>query len=917
MDFKKLAQDKLDKISGFKSNTDESEFDDILEGLDLEIENVRKIDENHIELDLDDELDFEPVSKSNDQQIQNLFDGYIGEKNFVPNPYEYGPNATYRNVNEGIVYKKNEQNLWEAFVKDGKSGQQGPRGFAGGGTGVEEVKRIANDLIANALARSSISRTMTLSEILSSSPTSGAKSYPKDQITAEIIYDGSKWDGYFGEFEGLSALNLISTNNIQIGSTARLMYSLNSSLVFWSGLDWLVSDGDVVNVPSTPSNIDMSNTLSRLISATSTNGKRLILNNHTVGSTSIKVYTNADILFNGTISGPTSSNTSFYIQGTNIKLVNPKFKNVMFNFEYVSKDVILQNADIQCLSSTPCIQFLTNNDNAPERIKVSDCILRGGSHGILSYGIIDSDFTNISVTDSRRSFSSYSSTRCNYTNCRSFGKPIVGMLFIPSILSSQHNNGFVNNKIINPLVSGWSEEGLSFDINDGNIWYSKITSDITSAGIQLRIYETSAESFYYKYSLTFQTGSLAGETYDIVSASNGKITLKNFNRYLEAKDGDFVNITVKCRDNIIINPTVISTGDPSGLVFWGFGNETIVQNGYLHNSIVSIANIIENKNFHEMVGLHKITLDNLKFYGKTSAVYDNNGVSNGIDIETYDYQFDYSASATSGDNVILPEQAFMYGMTITNCQFEDAKIENVQKLYINNNTGIIKYNRVKNIYDYSSSTFKNDIIYVNNTSAISGFSGYNGQSLVCTDSRFVRGGVIFDWSSDYNDWILRNGQYLFLNSPTSGWFASSYTATSSDVTSGFYVKIGTIPKNIIRSGITSLQADAIVEAQQISSGAYLSIRYGDAGGNSLQIGSQFPNALSGTRSMRYGGTIGVNCLGTSSIANSVMQLIGQGQSQDPRPCDFTQDINVWIHILTPTSGTTFNIKKSWLKVGVD
>lgn len=147
MDFKKLAQDKLDKISGFKSNTDESEFDNILEGLDLEIESVRKIDENQIELDLDDELDFEPVSKSNDQQIQNLFDGYIGEKNFVPNPYEYGPNATYRNVNEGIVYKKNSENLWEAFVKDGKSGQQGPRGFAGGGTGVEEVKRIINQYL--------------------------------------------------------------------------------------------------------------------------------------------------------------------------------------------------------------------------------------------------------------------------------------------------------------------------------------------------------------------------------------------------------------------------------------------------------------------------------------------------------------------------------------------------------------------------------------------------------------------------------------------------------------------------------------------------------------------------------------------------------------------------------------------------
>ena len=96
MDFKKLAQNKLDEISGFKSINEDVEVDDLLEGLDLEIESVRKIDENQIELDLDDEMDFEPVSKTNHQTSQNLFDGYIGEKNFIPNPYEYGPNATYR-----------------------------------------------------------------------------------------------------------------------------------------------------------------------------------------------------------------------------------------------------------------------------------------------------------------------------------------------------------------------------------------------------------------------------------------------------------------------------------------------------------------------------------------------------------------------------------------------------------------------------------------------------------------------------------------------------------------------------------------------------------------------------------------------------------------------------------------------------
>lgn len=70
----------------------------------------------------------------------DLFDGYLGEQKEIPNPLEYGPNATYRNLSEGKVYRKNSENLWEVFLQDGKPGKQGQS--LGSGVGVEEVKRL-------------------------------------------------------------------------------------------------------------------------------------------------------------------------------------------------------------------------------------------------------------------------------------------------------------------------------------------------------------------------------------------------------------------------------------------------------------------------------------------------------------------------------------------------------------------------------------------------------------------------------------------------------------------------------------------------------------------------------------------------------------------------------------------------------
>jgi len=148
MDFKNLASKIIDDVSGIKSTETSKhvEENDILEGLDLDFsETVSK------NLSEDFDLDIEEIEP--EQKVEQLFDGYLGEKNFDPNPLEYGPNAMYRK--NGVVYRKSVDNLWEAYLKDGA---QGPRGAAGGsGVGVQEVRReiSSNPIVGNFSAESS------------------------------------------------------------------------------------------------------------------------------------------------------------------------------------------------------------------------------------------------------------------------------------------------------------------------------------------------------------------------------------------------------------------------------------------------------------------------------------------------------------------------------------------------------------------------------------------------------------------------------------------------------------------------------------------------------------------------------------------------------------------------------------------
>lgn len=125
--------------SKISENVTDTELDIILEGFEVE-----DLNESFSKL-----VEEETFEDKVEQVKVALKTGFIGSFKDVPNPNEYGDGAEYRNLKEGIVYKKNAQGLWESYIKDGKDGQTPRTWPTGGGVGDKDViKMIANGSIS-------------------------------------------------------------------------------------------------------------------------------------------------------------------------------------------------------------------------------------------------------------------------------------------------------------------------------------------------------------------------------------------------------------------------------------------------------------------------------------------------------------------------------------------------------------------------------------------------------------------------------------------------------------------------------------------------------------------------------------------------------------------------------------------------
>ena len=258
MNFKKLAEQKIDELSGktSKKDSENDSIDLVLEGLDeeLSLEN----NEETFELDLNED-DFEFSSEQSKKvQVENLFDGYLGEKSETPNPLEYGPNATYRNLREGVVYKKGPDNLWETFVKDGVAGRNG-QSAPGGGCGVAEVTKIATDIITtNQNKKSTLTRRLRVSTFGDSTdnistgtnqnfeawsiatPTSGTNSQSLNILAAPNVFKTDKIRYVFnGGISGQTTIQMLNRTSAAYSTSRKSVYDLiqtSPDIVFVHGL---------------------------------------------------------------------------------------------------------------------------------------------------------------------------------------------------------------------------------------------------------------------------------------------------------------------------------------------------------------------------------------------------------------------------------------------------------------------------------------------------------------------------------------------------------------------------------------------------------------------------------------------------------------------------------------------------------
>lgn len=138
----------------------EKYFDDVL----------GKEDELNIVLDSLFEEESETFEEKIEQVQKEMKDGFIGGFKSAPNPYEYGSKAEYRNLTEGIVYKKNLENLWEAYIKDGKDGATPKVWPTGGGLGDKDVKKIIDESITNQNSFISTKKVLITSGATTSNP---------------------------------------------------------------------------------------------------------------------------------------------------------------------------------------------------------------------------------------------------------------------------------------------------------------------------------------------------------------------------------------------------------------------------------------------------------------------------------------------------------------------------------------------------------------------------------------------------------------------------------------------------------------------------------------------------------------------------------------------------------------------------
>ena len=149
MNFMKYADNAIGETSK-KVSDDLGDLSGLLESLETPVVRSKKSSKPSKKILVESSEDVPEISE--DSSLD-----FVGSFSYVPNPLEHSKNALYKNLNEGKIYIRNQEGLWESFLESGKQGPQGARGPGGSGVGVQEAASIATGIVTAAIGNLVIS----------------------------------------------------------------------------------------------------------------------------------------------------------------------------------------------------------------------------------------------------------------------------------------------------------------------------------------------------------------------------------------------------------------------------------------------------------------------------------------------------------------------------------------------------------------------------------------------------------------------------------------------------------------------------------------------------------------------------------------------------------------------------------------
>ena len=330
--------------------------------------------------------------------------------------------------------------------------------------------------------------------------------------------------------------------------------------------------------------------------------------------------------------------------------------------------------------------------SVPTSCTVLDCCATGMYAAYRVRGALKCIFSGNIAEGCVRGFIVLAAERCLFDKeesiyDRTTNYPIVGFLNIATVTETFHR-GIINNRYRDITITGWAEEGFSFDargneINDRALRLNTHVIAATSAGITVTAY---SEEDLSGCDVVFHTGALAGRYYRIESNAGNTINIKEFvSEFSQVVVGDFIGVEVSCAGNTISSLSVYGKGDKAGVCIWLWGGRSTFIGTRLKNTVIYIRCAAVNtkpansgwNNLNYFGAPHQVSLIDTKWLDE--PYYSSGRTAYGIDASNCSDASVYDPAIT-GDDITLESNIKIRNLSIIGGRPTLMKIGNVDAL---------------------------------------------------------------------------------------------------------------------------------------------------------------------------------------------------------------------------------------------